>query len=824
MWLGNNMNKSHLYFRNPTEGVKRYKQKSRFIPNNPEEEAAKNYTPMKDSFSSSLRTFFQLQTIRVSRRNLSLNIPLNIDYIVLRFFDYFESTVFESRYRNNFGLVPIRYEEFNTIGYFAIHDLTKFQSFTSDIETFINTEDPQISNAFNPDIKYIQSFTFHSSDKIKLYTEPKEIVILDLFDSLELFNEYDNIVNALTEYLEERELRFLIDKESNKIEIFGAGETTINEIIDNFDVIHSVNSSLAGIVRPSAFNLPIREFGFTITNASDDLPLIGIIDTGIGGQTPLSSLIINDGNEFDITGTSPHIDNADHGTGVAALASLGKSLYPDHLGSFKADAKLLSIKVLDAESGPVSQIAVERLIREANRKYDIKLFVLTIAYEDPLSDNSNISPYAYSLDLLADELDILIFISVGNINGIINYMYDHSGTNLVPYPNNFTCPDYNLCSPSDSMNNLSCGSISDNIEEKVLNFNEICYSPDPSFPSSYSRKYNIGRYHNSFKVTRISKHLVKPDCVYPGGDYEANTEYSHMGLKVLSATTGEFYKKEVGTSYSAPLLANLAAKILKAYPALKSNMQTVKALILNSATYPATGDLFTNLNNIKLIDLIGKGVPNENYAVYSDDNLITIILEDSINPEEIKSYPIKIPSYLNNLDSQRSLLEVKATLCFKFQPISQNHLTYCPFHIAFGIFKDLPLERNINIETGEIESTGINGNSVQNIKFRESWSEDYYFKAKILSNCQKLEFIMTKKDLLNENNQFKIAIHSKFHKLLSQVQKEINNKTIPFSLVISLREKPIAGIISNRLYNEMLLVNELEAIGELEAEADLTMS
>jgi subtilisin family serine protease len=79
--------------------------------------------------------------------------------------------------------------------------------------------------------------------------------------------------------------------------------------------------------------------------------IIKYIDPGISTNTPLAPLIINDGNEFDTTGTSPTLDEVNHGTSIASIAALGRSLIPNHHGEFEADAKLLSMKVLNGPSG-----------------------------------------------------------------------------------------------------------------------------------------------------------------------------------------------------------------------------------------------------------------------------------------------------------------------------------------------------------------------------------------------------------------------------------------------------------------------------------------
>ena len=815
------MKKPHLFFKNSVE-VRNHEPRKRKVggdDNDAEDEIIsrpKDYSFMQESFAFSLRNFSVKRRERESKRNPQLLVPAKIDYIVINFFDYFDSTKYEGQYREYFGLSPIRYDQFNTVGYFAINNEEKFQEFIKSITTFINANNPRDSQDYNRLIRYITKFSFHSSDDIKKYSEPKELYILELFESLELFSKFSDIRNSLLTYCSQYNFELIQDISSNRIELINASHEAVEEIIDNFDVIHTVNSPVAGIIKPSSFNLPIREFGFEIINANEDLPIIGIIDTGIGGQTPLSSLIINDANEFDITGTSPRIDNADHGTGVAAIAALGKSLYASGAANIRADAKLLSIKVLDREEGLISESTVVSLIRDAHQKYGIKIFVLTLGYKTSLAGNSLVSNYACSLDSLSNELDILIFISVGNFTNFINYFFDNNGDGI--YPRQFLNHVSNICSPAESMNNISCGAISDNLEPYRLE----CYSKDSNFPASYTRKFNVDRDTSYYNTRRFSKHLSKPDLCNCGGDIDNNTLPDTTGLKVLSARTGLFFTREIGTSYSAPFIANLAAKIIREYPSLKNNMQTVKALIINSAQFPQTGVTFDDLNGVKLKDLLGNGIPDDDYSIFSDDNTVTLVLQDSIIPGYLKAYILQIPEYLTSLLHGKSVILIDATLSFNFEPVPHNHLCYCPLHMSFGIFRNHPMYAEIINDEGKKENIGLSGGKVEDYKVFQGWSDDYYFKAKLLSNCQKISFGVTKQKLLDENNRFKIAVHSKLHKLLPAVIRDGYND-IPnnFSLVLTIKELPHKGVLSNRLYDELILINNLEAITELEAEAEL---
>jgi len=594
------MQKSHLFFNNPAEGVRSRKYKPRYFPKEEKNEQEKNYSPLKNSFSGSLRNYFSLKEQRDSRRNMELNIPLTIDFIKIDFFNYFEINPYENRYKNNYGLVPLKYFNFNKSCLFAVADNDKFKNFTDNIELFVSEiNSPNLPNGFDKNILYIQSFEYYSSTNKILFDEPKDFYIIELIDSIDIYDDkIEEIEKSLLLYLKNKNVTFSIDYKTNKLELSNITFENLIEIIDNYDIVFTVNSPISGIVKPSPFGLEIKEYGFDISNFNDDLPIVGIIDTGISNLTPLAPLIINNGNEFDLTSTDPKIDNADHGTAVAAITSLGKNFYKSSIGAIEADCKLLSIKVLDSTRGNLSENQIIKNITDAHNKYGIKIFILCLGYEKALHNNSSVSNYAYSLDLLTYELDILIFIGTGNAD---KYYFD-ANDNVIDYPKQFDNSLFNIASPADSYNNIICGAISNNLE----NNSKGCYNIyDPSYPASYTRKFNL-IIKNIPKQRLISKHLTKPDVCDCGGDFDLTIGDEKTGLKILSANPGTFYDRSLGTSYSTPFIANYAAQLLSVYPQLSNNMQTVKALIINSANIPNFGDLFDALSNVSSIDLIGK--------------------------------------------------------------------------------------------------------------------------------------------------------------------------------------------------------------------------
>ena len=788
--------KPHLFFRNPVEGTNRFQQHARYMGASDDLEEEKNYAPMKAVFNSCRENFLSDQIVRIRNRNRTINIPTHLDYIEIHFFDAFNSGKFENIYRNRFGLAPVTFKNFNGTGIFAITDNELFRFFVEQVNQFISYSGSLENPPFDKHILFIKEFYFLSTVRIIEYPELRSYVILNLIKNPELFRSHTQpIENSLFIYLEQTGIAFHKYDDNEQIELSDVPAEILTEIIDNFDIIHSVNSYAAGIIRPSVFNTPIREYGFTISNPTEELPIIGIIDTGISRDTPLAPIILNRGNEFNLTNTSPLLDEANHGSAVALLAALGNRLIPNHIGQFESDAKLLSIKTMNDQIGSVKISEVEDAIRQAYSIYNCKIFTLTILFDQALKNNSRISEYAYTLDRLAFELDVLIFIAAGNnmelTEGFIN-------PRPVNYPQHFTDPQQNICSPADSMNNLVIGAVSDNFE----NNGSQVLSPDSNFPASYTRKFNFSLNDIIKNSKRISRHLSKPDIAFAGGDVDQAVSSEHTGIKVISTRQGLFYDRDCGTSLSAPLMANLAARIIRTYPTLGNNMQSVKALIINSTFEPLLRDIFKD-HKIDSKKLIGKGIPNTEKAIFSDDDSATLLLEDTISPGQIQTYQLHVPEYLQDQEKTGSILEISATICYKFLPVQESHIAYCPVCIAFGFFNNV----EINNKNSEIIK----------LKSAVTWSEDYYFGTKLLSNCQKVAFRLNKEILVREEFVLKIAVNCKMHKLLSQTQKAELPQEYPFSIALTISEIPNRGVLSGNLYSELEAINNLENIADLEA-------
>jgi hypothetical protein len=818
-------NKPHLYFRNPQEGLVEYKSRIGGGNGNEGQEEEPDYTYMAEVFAESRRQFNIDIELRHSKRTIEL--PVHFDLIELEFFAAFDQPKYEIYYLEKFGLALLHLSNFNKRALFAIENQEKHRFFDRQILAFIDNKTRNINTHFDGKILFIKSFRLYSSnDMLNTINNYQNIHFTFMGKGLVERRFIDPQKAAFREYLERNRISHIYKEDY--AELIDTSFETVIEIVNNFDFIYSTCSGSGAVILPGRYGLPSREFGFEIINANEDLPVIGIIDTGISDQTPLKSILIGVNGEFDTTGTGSFVDESDHGTGVAAFAAFGNKLIPDYKGEVKADAKLLSIKILNGRRGAISQSATIDLIRKAHEEYKVRIFTLTIGYTDfPLKDNQEFSEYAKLLDKVSSELDILIFIST------TNHIFQIQG--VQDYPVKFLTQNANIAPPAESMNNITIGAIADNFENSELQN----FALSKTFPAIYSRKlhYNFDD-EDTFNAQTANHYFRKPDILTPGGDYTevrmlgeiGYDDGSEAGIEILSSDLHVRTFKQIGTSYATPIAANMAAKLVSKYPNL--DMQTIKALLINGSSEIETGSEFRAFSNNQKKRIMGYGIPDIATILYSDDNKATLIIEDKIYPGYIKSFPVFLPEYLNTAKRKIGLLKITATLCFKFTPKQDNQLLYCPYHVTFAISKNLDLSKN-HIETriskeGNIREVvvpdGLNGNSSKNIALNSTsigWVQDYFIKRKLVSNVQKISFNVKKENIINEQNCFKIAINSAFNKLLTEAEKEPFQQEIHYSLVITIEQIPAKNETLNSLYNELQLINNLEAIAEADLEAEV---
>jgi hypothetical protein len=758
----------------------------------------------KDRLRTNNVSFYAKRKTRNSNRTIEF--PDYIDLIKIKFYCIFNNNSpgykLKEEFYNRYGLFPIEYKDFNKTVVFEVSDNERFNNFKRHLKIII--ESPSGASYENKEynlIALIHEFEFIDS-RSRVFTFNENGVLLNLISSS---NPIYNIQkNALFEFLSNNIMDFsYFESSPDIIEIKEIKKSNIRLIADNFDIVKAVVSSRVEKIRPGYLG-PIREYGFEII-VNDSIPTIGIIDTGVEKIEPLRSLIMDE--SIDHTNSTAFWDEVGHGTLVAGLVALGDDFYKISKTSYDSKAKIFVIKVLQEDNDSLDIPRLLNDIRFAKNEYGIKIFNMSLVIPNAKKYNETFSQFAYELDRLAFEEDVLVFISVGNFNDkSLRALIEEEPHPDHEYPDFFykldsstdvhKCEDTNICVPSESLSNISIGALAGNLQET----DNSDITPNDLYPAYYTRKfhYDFNQTINTQIIKQKNKHLNKPDFVFDGGDlFNENS-----GIEILrspSVSTDKFFGRTCGTSLSTPLITSYAAEILNFYPKLKT--QTVKALLINSAKYYTKNKLphFKSKPESLLKSLVGFGKPNKEELIINKNNSITFIIEESINIGEIIKIPINLPEYLKKSGNK---LQFDISLCYSFRPIKDNQLNYLPLHISFNLVRDIEIEDIANGVAKKSDDTPGN-KAIFGIK-NFGWSEDHFgIDTRLLSNSQFMPYRLQPNDYEMIGNSLALSVRCLAK---NEYVNELQKASHDFSIVIKISEI-ITNETGNNLYSEMISIN-----------------
>lgn len=807
----------HVYLSNEAGKNDGFK-KSRFVPQEEEQEKDPDGSLFpapehQDRLRVSHVQYYEERKSREEKR--TIDVPAHIDLVRVHFYKVFNLSL-QKLFFERYGLTVSSFDSFNKTVLFEIEDAELFKPFVKHLQLFYESspEETYSGKEYNL-IALIHDFFFLSTKK-RVRAYPAEISAFSLIP----------IQSAAAEKIQEQLLDYISKKQKTiyqtridpyYFEVSGLSKEELIEIVDNFDVIRAVTSTRTERRRPGVFGEERRGYGFTV-NTRNNLPVVGIIDTGIQRIEPLRDCITD--VQFDLTGTGAYWDESGHGTSVAGLVALGEEFVQIIKNNYDAKAKLAVIKVLNQVDGEINTTQIINAIQEARRNHGIRLFNLSINDPIPKSYNSAFSDFAYLLDKLAHEEDLLVFISTGNISEArLQELIITEPHAAHEYPTVFYSPDggspihscetTNIAAPAESMNNISIGALGGNLEGDFT----TDITPAKEYPAYYTRKFHYDYLQQvngtNFSRSQRNKHLNKPDLVFEGGDlfrYNAGIEV----LRSPIPNNGDrFFSRSCGTSFANPLGASAGAQVDDTYRNLRT--QTIKALLLNSAEYPCSSNPlgFRGMPKGLLKSLMGYGRPNMNGLLYSDNNSVTFVIESEIELEDLQTVKIQLPQFINQSGNK---LNFQATLCYSFSPIKDNHLAYLPVQITFGIFKPIDADTLAKANTEDYK-----------IKSSMSWSEDFFgIENRLLSNVQRIDRNISGLDIEALGNQISLAIKCTGKKEIPPAERELIVKTPhKFSLALTVTELP-ASRVNNRLYADIVAINIVNAIAQAEGEAEAT--
>ncbi|TQV68040.1 S8 family peptidase [Denitrobaculum tricleocarpae] len=373
----------------------------------------------------------------------------------------------------------------------------------------------------------------------------------------------------------------------------------------------------------------------------DDLPVIAVLDTGVNDHPLLVDAIVA---REAFPAELGDADMNGHGTAVAGVAVFGDLRNQLDGLELQPAARIISAKVVtdqaqfyDRRTLPTQmRITIERL----RRNYDCRIFVLSLGDIKANFERGRVGPWAATLDELARELDILIFVSAGNRD-------PRGGTRLeqaiTQYPGYLLENGNRVCEPAGAVNALTVGSIahSNGLGPQHLFDAHTQAITEPDEPSPFSRagpgaggikKPDFVDYGGTLVFDGVAARLQRAPALPNAGVLTTNADFLRQA--VVSKT---------GTSFSAPHLANKAAQVLRRHPDASANL--VKALMASSARVPEAA--LRRLNGVAEAEqdqVLGNGLVSPAAAAFSDDHRVVLYAEDSLGMDQFAVYQVPIPA------------------------------------------------------------------------------------------------------------------------------------------------------------------------------------
>jgi hypothetical protein len=410
-----------------------------------------------------------------------------------------------------------------------------------------------------------------------------------------------------------------------------------------------------------------------VASPDSQAPAVCVIDSGIQeGHIWLESAIDSETSRCFLPGRNEdevqdEVQPSGHGTRVA-----GAVLYPRDVptnGTVQPVAWLQNARVLDANNQVPRNLPPAKYIEAVVAHFQgsekaTRLYNHSIAANVPCS-LLRMSTWATKIDELSHRHDVLFMQAAGNVQNFTGQpnnpgVFEHLQNNHA-YPNYLEEASARIANPAQSLQALTVGSVS---ADAWVGSDKRSFATETNAPSAFSRA-GLGIWKS-----------IKPDVVEIGGDYAiANGTASPPTIETETAVElvraagdgGPAVSKDaVGTSYAAPKVAHLAARLQRLFPSAPTLLY--RGLIVHSARWPEwmNGGGWSADRSLRLV---GFGLPSVERATENAEHRITLITPASttILNKELHLYRVTIPEQLRNRAEDLSL-RISVTLSYSSEP------------------------------------------------------------------------------------------------------------------------------------------------------------
>lgn len=479
-------------------------------------------------------------------------------------------------------------------------------------------------------------------------------------------------------------------------------EFSLNALL-NLDIVCMVELPYESISQ-EPFELYSYDFTPIVNDTLDnDAPLAAVLDSGVFTGNPLLKTVVVAEEEFDMTEHST-TDLNGHGTGVAGIVVYGDFNSSIQSRIFKPLVRICNGKIMHDEDGdPVfpKDVRPEKIVKDAityfHDTYGCRIFNLSAGNAESIYHSGRQFPWASMLDDLSRELDIVIVVSAGNVSDPLINEFASRDEIMKKSRDQLFDPEHCLIDPATSALSITVGSIT--------------RSAEPALPRSrMGNPISVGQKDYPSVFTRIGKGVnkaIKPEFVDYGGNYSlrqiagGNNRWlktdQNLMEPTLNHTTEKIFKGFCGTSFSAPHVTHMAARLERALEkqlGQKPSANLIRAMLANSAKcsddmetwgMESTDKHYTGLDNPKrerLMRLIGYGKISDQSLV-STDNAVTMFAEDKLPLRDFHLYKIPVPQQFAKVRAAKSI-----TVSLAYNPVTKmSRKEYLANNLWIEIFR-----------------------------------------------------------------------------------------------------------------------------------------
>ncbi|MCX6968506.1 MAG: S8 family peptidase [Verrucomicrobia bacterium] len=415
----------------------------------------------------------------------------------------------------------------------------------------------------------------------------------------------------------------------------------------------------------------------TVRAPSSSAATVCVIDSGIQeNHRWLQSAVHHSSSRCFIPGYQPDdvadqvescVASGGHGTRVA-----GAVLYPREIpkeGEIQPIAWLQNARVLNEKNKLSKNLSPESYLESvvhcfhAEPKFT-KIFNHSINSSIPCPKH-RMTAWAAKIDQLSHQRDVLFVQSAGNLcDGVGNLanpgLRSHLGNGL-QHPEQLLEDSSRLANPAQSLHALTVGSVAHEVFDHpdARSFAAAQFEPSAFSRSGYAPPWRV----------------VKPEVVELGGDLvhsrtspmtvRARKEQSVELLRSTLYGGSAFAKDGVGTSFAAPKVAHIAAKLQNLYPTASPLLY--RTLIVQSARWPEWAEQENDAD--KVLRLVGYGLPSLERATSNADHRVTLITPEAreIPSKQLHLYTVTVPANIREA-ARDHRIRMDITLAYTAEP------------------------------------------------------------------------------------------------------------------------------------------------------------